>query len=488
MDLEDIKEQLSVLTEQVSKLVAPRELEGTFPLVNKKASQIIAEKKLSVKSDDNSDTLRGIMTLSTSKGQAAKSREDYRPTKEQLTKINQIALEDQGSPEGPNGYVLPLQATNSKNGIDRSFEGISNTALNELKEYGLKNVIPLLVASEADCQDHTWKAINAYGYVIGASVKDGALYYDMFVPEHEGTKDMLNRLFSGQINKLSIGFSMDRRDYKCNTCSKPVISEECPHYPGEVDAETGKVNTMTIEHVRDNFEISGVAVPCQQEASTVRNSLSSGETTLGLKSALEVFNHVKADDSNGIVSKSEVLIPDEIFKALNDSVVEKIKELLSVVPDKIQGDKIPNDNNTIKDNSVTMADDTKATETEAAPVCTEDSVTMSETKLCKVAEKIKAEVVSELKAELSKQDEKLNSLVEAIKALDAKIDVKAAQEKAEDASRALQLQIAKLEGEVAANRGVPGSKAYVDSKVQGSDATSVNIDVLTSAIGPLLNG
>lgn len=342
-----------------------------------------------------------------------RTEDSYKPTKSQLKAINKTAKVDQTE---DSGYVFKFQATNKKGAPDRSLQGISEYANNKLGMYALKNVIPFLVASKADCQDHTWKAINAFGYVIGYEVKEGALYYDVYVPKGEQTKEVLEMIFNGNLNKLSIGFGMSWLDVQCSSCKKGIATEECPHEPGELD-EKGKLVTMTITDVLDNYEISGVAVPCQAEANITREK---GLSPEGMK-ALTLD---QAKIAKNLAESGSLFTVNQIRKLIDLPALEGPEG-----QEKVAIDKMDNGNHTIEDNKLEKPANQENTEVKTESVESTENVeakaaaqpevlTLSETKLCNVAKQIKSEVVEELKAVIESAPKADNSeVLEAIKSL-----------------------------------------------------------------------
>lgn len=331
------------------------------------------------------------------------TRDKYRPTAKQLKLINKVALEDQ---ETNSGFVIPFQATNKYNEVDRGLQRLKDKGLNTLAKNAVKNAIPYLVSSKSDCEDHTWKAINAYGFCIEAWTKDGGLFYNMYIPDNDETRPILTRMFSGMINKLSIGFSLAWADVTCDSCNKQMYGDECPHELGDID-EKGRVVTSSIEDTADNFEISGVAVPCQAAAKTIR--VDSPDNT-AKKSAADfgraIANLGKAIQNQPILTASGLGIGD-----------------LNAV------DKMVNGKDTIEDNKSMDVPENKEVETKTeslTPVVEAEVktapkettvVTSADEQLCKVAEQVKTQAVAEIKALLEAQKAPEVDLTEVLSSL-----------------------------------------------------------------------
>lgn len=417
--------------------------------------------------------------------EGARTRDSYRPSVKQLKAINKVAKEDQ---DATMGYVFTFQATNKYNGIDRSLQSLSDGALKRMGQMAVKNIIPFLLASKSDCEDHTWKAINAMGYIIDFEVKEGALFYDVYVPEDEETKSVLNSIFNGRLNKLSVGFGMTWAGVTCNSCNKLIASDDCPHEPGTKD-EKGKLVSMTIQEyaILDNYEISGVAVPCQAEAAITREkSLPSDNASVKSYIAREI----------GELTPSEIKTIEEIDSAGQVLILNELKEVLGLDP--ITVDKI-SDGNTIEDNrSMDQENQTNAVDnapavdapaqetvvTNAAPAVESQTevISFSEDKLCKVAENIKSQVVAELKEVVLAQKLDNSEVLEAIKSLKEDLVKELAEVKA------LKEQVEAVKSELKADLAVAASvPTQTITNAAGMSSATKGVQVSPdNLLGPLL--
>lgn len=443
------------------------ELQRTQP-VAKTLKEIVKDKGLDViVKDDNSLASNLPVCVLKAQKKGPRTREDYRPTKSQLTLINQTTLEDASE---STGYVFRFQATNTKNTVDRGLQRLSDRALKSLATQAIENKIPFLVSSKADCEDHTWKAINSYGFVFDAMAKDGGLFYDVYVPDNERTKDILDAVFSAQINKLSIGFSMSEMDLQCDSCKRAIVDADCPHQPGSLD-EKGHVVTTTILDTKGNYEISGVAVPCQQQAHI--------QPMKSLDPDVRTFTYIPGQYTNPSIGVNNLIsgLPNPAWKAIDlttlgrsvPDVIDAVKEVNEML-EQSDSDKINIGKNTIEDNTV-MSDDNK-------------TVTLDENdKLCKVAEQVKTQAVAEIKSLLedfmAKQAE---NLAESLKSLDEKISilsaVKALDEKADLTEKIADVakELAEVKSLIKVEMSVPGSKTLVDMATASSDKKTVSAD------------
>lgn len=227
-------------------------------LTKAQVDEVISKKNLGVEATEDCRLIKELDL------KAVKTEDSYLPSPEDMTLINKNMSLINLEPEQVR--VFTFQAADDK--VDRSFEHFSKAALESMAELAVKNKIPFI--TEGD-RDHQWRQKNVYGAVYDAQVKGGKLLYKVYIPVIEKTKPILEAILTGIYSKLSVGFSLDLEDFVCDSCKKSIFFSDCVHYPGETD-EKGNLVTATIKGVRDNYEISGVAVPCQQEAHIRRNS------------------------------------------------------------------------------------------------------------------------------------------------------------------------------------------------------------------------
>ncbi len=411
----DEKEISLIIEAAIKKALFPAAEPYKVSNKTKSVSEVIKDKKLSYvdKGSDTLSAMRSIELVGKSVG-STRTKEDYRPTEDQIAKINAISLIDRTKDN--QGYVFTFQATNLAGAPDRSHEGFSEAANKEMGAMAVKNRIPYLVASKSDCEDHTWKAINSYGTIIDYKVDKGGLFYETFVPENDSTKDILQRMFDTQLSKLSVGFSMSYSDVLCNSCrTKSIVDEDCPHYPGDQD-EQGKTVTITITKIKDNYEISAVAVPCQAEAHITGRSLDKEDKMAKNKKALITepaetkFVNLDKETSEEVKSLIELQADGMNFA----ESVKKIAEILDSVEENLNIDKIDNDNIEVKNLMEPEVDKKLETETPAEAVV---NVGLTEERLCKVAENIKSQVVAELKAVIEANTIDLTEVLDELKGL-----------------------------------------------------------------------
>lgn len=163
--------------------------------------------------------------------------------------------------------------------------------------------------------NHDWEIGSVMGKIFDAKVANKQLQQKVYVPIRENTKDFIQGMLDGLYNKVSVGFAMNPKDYVCSSCQKSLYSMECSHYPGGKDKE-GKPIIGIIRGVKDYFEISNVAVPCQPAAGIRRSQES--------EAILEVFNN-EALKGGGLVGKIEAL--DKILDETNPNGEAPVPEV-----------------------------------------------------------------------------------------------------------------------------------------------------------------
>lgn len=486
--LASIKEKELQLEQKLASLEELATIEADLECLKDELANLPLEEMLKAKNltfKVSGEDISNVTTLALTERKG--NREDYRPSAKQLARINKVALEDQTE---DSGYVFTLQATNIKNKVDRTYERFSDKALGEMAAKAVANTIPFLLASDSDYGDHAWKAPNVYGYVIEAEVKEGGLFYSLYVPKNGKTALVLEQIFSGLVNKLSVGFSMDPKELICDSCRKQIISQDCPHQPGMED-EKGRICTMTINAVKDNYEISAVAVPAQPEAHITR--MMSAEPA-DIKNLTHYNGNPKdLTKSYGPTPHSketqELIEKFDEFSKLNSDLFKKagmikffsvsgeeelpFKEVTAEEKAEISDlDKINNGKNTIEDNSP-MPDNKEVeqvvTESPAAEPAKEEVVTnLVETEIAEIKSQL-AEV-----KELAKPVD-LSELVSEVKALkEATVNQKAIE--------ALTEKVEALTKTIAAAMTVPGSETVVDATKSGNKTASINPDSLLSAL------
>ncbi len=207
---------------------------------------------------------KSVDTVAT-KGAKGKSKgEDYFPTPEELALINKYTNVDFTKEE-----VMVFSLVSADQNVDRAGDQFTSKGLKDMADMSPDK--PYLM-------NHDWEIGSVMGKIFDAKVANKQLQQKVYVPIRENTKDFIQGMLDGLYNKVSVGFAMNPKDYVCSSCQKSLYSMECSHYPGGKDKE-GKPIIGIIRGVKDYFEISNVAVPCQPAAG-IRRSLEQSEEPL----------------------------------------------------------------------------------------------------------------------------------------------------------------------------------------------------------------
>lgn len=298
-------------------------------LITKEMVEKSIEKKgLSYKATDNYVSAESPVKLKATK---QKTRDSYRPTAAQLELINEMALEPQTE---DSGYVFELLSSSTE--MDRSYEQMDNKAINDMVK---------MTPGKPFFLDHNWNTKSIMGRMLKAKNEGGKLIQWAYVPETAKTKEFIEDLLNGNINRLSIGFSVDYNDMICNSCEKAIWDYECEHYPGGTD-EKGNLVTVTIKRVKDYLETSGVGVPClpgagmrksQEYADALQKAFD--ESYNDPKSAGKILTLGSTNDPTQVIGADYITITngspfqptvviDEKHLLTSEKTAEKVKELL----------------------------------------------------------------------------------------------------------------------------------------------------------------
>lgn len=244
---------------------------------------------------------KSVDTVAT-KGAKGKSKgEDYFPTPEELALINKYTNVDFAKEE-----VMVFSLVSADQNVDRAGDQFTSKGLKDMADMSPDK--PYLM-------NHDWEIGSVMGKIFDAKVANKQLQQKVYVPIRENTKDFIQGMLDGLYNKVSVGFAMNPKDYVCSSCQKSLYSMECSHYPGGKDKE-GKPIIGIIRGVKDYFEISNVAVPCQPAAGIRRSQES--------EAILEVFNN-EALKGGGLVGKIEAL--DKILDETNPNGEAPVPEV-----------------------------------------------------------------------------------------------------------------------------------------------------------------
>lgn len=155
--------------------------------------------------------------------------------------------------------IYTLRSADTK--VDRAYDHFASSGLKDMSDLSPGKPIQ---------KDHRWEVDYSVGKIFESYVGNASgqkrLVQRAYIIKDASTESLINKIDAGIVDKVSVSFAMDLNDYICDSCKNPIVSMSCKHMPGSPDPETGKEVTVTIKHVKDYFETSLVAVPCQPEA------------------------------------------------------------------------------------------------------------------------------------------------------------------------------------------------------------------------------
>lgn len=432
-----------------------KQLNGFSSVITKEmATKSIEKKNLNVEVKDNH--VRSTIVTKLAKSES-KNRDDYRPSPEQLEKINSMALRELDANEV---YVFELNSADME--VDRSYEHFSKKAIDDM--VAMAPGTPVFL-------DHDWSVKSVVGKVFDAKNKKGVLTEWAYFPKTAATEAIVENVFNGIINKLSVGFAVDFDQMTCDSCSKSIFDYECEHYPGQKD-KSGKDVTVSINRVKELYERSLVGVPCQR-----------GTNIKGIEEAPGVTTKTYLGDPQVDLGK----FSEDLQKALDThfggskGAGVTIPILASTSEENPTADTIKTGKDTIQDNSVSMEDNKvkeaealEAPQEEEEPAAPQEEVLEEEKSVEEepAEESPEAPVVKEeakapeIKIELPQEFTKLlGALLESIESL--KEDQKAVHKKLDVA---MTLSTAGLKSMLAAKEAeeevdvVSKNRAYVEAK------------------------
>ena len=209
---------------------------------------------------------------------------------------------------------------------DRNYEPFNAAAIHDLKRlYPGKTVI----------KDHRRTADNQVARVYDTEVvteerttKAGEPFVKIVAKNYmvrtARNADLIREIAGGIKKEVSTGVRPKR--LICNICGSDNMKTYCPHWPGrDYDKQEGKTTClMTIDGVKEAYELSLVAVPAQPRAGTIKH--------YGPKPAeTDEDKAVKPDlvDSKGVPENEPETAPDTENKDLETGL--RIKALESFI-------------------------------------------------------------------------------------------------------------------------------------------------------------
>lgn len=281
-------------------------------------------KNIEVISEENKSFViktQGIMeSKAADSGSQKRTKESYRPTQEELNKINSSFSGVDFSEKDI--VVFKINASNTAQ--DRELERFSEKALQMMAEK---------CVGKAYLTDHEWKNSHQMGVIFDAYVDDQTLVQKVYLLDEDFNNRLIKNMLGGVANKVSVGAVSTMQDMLCESCMRKgircsIYDEDCSHRVG-VEDEMGQVTGIVIDGVLDYYETSNVPVPANKDAGLAKTTKS-----------IEITGKL-----------------DQSFENLKSQVSEKVSSLLGVPPEKIDID-ILEDKNSITLSTINI--DTKS--------------------------------------------------------------------------------------------------------------------------------
>ena len=203
----------------------------------------------------------------------AASLSAHEVTEEELKAINKYTLTPLTAEE-----VFTFKAVLCDNEVDRSYEQFTQKALQDLQKLFLgKTVI----------KDHWHSADNQVARIYktelvqgSKTLKSGEIYTQLvahcYMVKTASNADLIAEIKGGIKKEGSVSFAPSSAI--CSICGTDNTKSYCRHWPGkDYDKDTGKETCVfKLAGVRDAYEFSLVAVPCQRAAGVSKSY--TGET------------------------------------------------------------------------------------------------------------------------------------------------------------------------------------------------------------------
>jgi len=346
--LEGVEVTIENLEQLIVDMIAEEAAEGEKSLPLDEANTVAKAKGLPELDGDVIKKYMGATVkfhsadASETKGARGKKEpKDYHPTPEELKQINALSNIDLKAEE-----VLVFTFHSADQEVDRSADQFTPKAL---KDMALKSV------DKPYLKDHSWGTNSVVGKIFDASVSKGRLMQKVYVTIRAKNQDMIDGMFDGTLNKVSVGFAMGAEDYGCSSCSKSLYSMDCPHYPGSKD-EKGNVTVGLIKGVKDYYEISNVTVPCQPAAGIRRDNQKALDGSIDKISNDKSLGDIPLEDNK----EPEVVVPAEEAEAPAPAPVEAPEEVAPVVEEKALAPEAVNIKDLVKEAVADVTSELKA--------------------------------------------------------------------------------------------------------------------------------
>ena len=205
--------------------------------------------------------------------QKAASLSTQEITEDELKAINKYTLEPLKAED-----VFTFKAVLCDNEIDRAFDQFTQKALQDMQKLFLGKTV---ITDHRRSMDGQVARIYATELVQGSkSLKSGEIYTQLvahcYMVKTASNADLIAEIKGGIKKEGSVSFAPSSAI--CSICGTDNTKSYCRHWPGkDYDKDTGKETCVfMLAGVRDAYEFSLVAVPCQRAAGVSKSY--TGET------------------------------------------------------------------------------------------------------------------------------------------------------------------------------------------------------------------
>lgn len=205
--------------------------------------------------------------------QKAASLSTQEVTEDELKAINKYTLEPLKAED-----VFTFKAVLCDNEVDRAFEQFTQKALQDLQKLFLGKTV---IKDHFRSTDGQVARIYATELVQGTkTLKSGELYTQLvahcYMVRTASNADLIAEIKGGIKKEGSVGFAVS--SVICSICGTDNAKSYCRHFRGRTYAKEGgaEVCTFKLAGIKDAYEFSLVAVPCQKAAGVSKSY--TGET------------------------------------------------------------------------------------------------------------------------------------------------------------------------------------------------------------------
>ena len=189
----------------------------------------------------------------------------------ELEAINQNAMETLTSEK-----LFVFKIAICDNEVDRSYEVFPTVTLKEMA---------VLFVGTTILKDHTRKTDNQVARIYkcevvekGGDTRNGEKYAQLvancYMVKTENNKDLIAEIQGGIKKEVSVSCNVSSA--VCSICGADIKKDYCKHYPSE--KYDGVDCYFKLMGVKDAYEVSFVAVPCQPSAGVVKSLQENNET------------------------------------------------------------------------------------------------------------------------------------------------------------------------------------------------------------------